>query len=314
MFGLTTLVLTSTLAGPLYDPGPVRPEDGVGPAQIEVSRIQRHLSHVEQTLRDAPPAGLSAAQLQARERALDVLHEYWQAGQFPKNRDYSDRRVPYFIDADGVACAVGQLMLETDGEQLAREIATYENNDFLAQIDHPGVPGWLQRNGFEPWEAAWIQPSYGPCGFGELPLVCGTDGNTYLCEPVAVECAGVEVAYEGPCGSETGTGGSSDTGTEPGEVIGEEICVGGTADASSTGVGDDATASGGDTQSGTTQGGDTDPGATGSGGGSSTGTPPVDGGSSDDADEGCSCRSGGSGGAAGLALLLLGLVGRRRRR
>lgn len=311
MIGLTTLLSVVVVSGPVYDPGPVRPEDGDDPARIEVSRIQRHLSHVEQTLRDDPPEGLSEQQLAARHRALDVLHEYWQAGEFPKNRDFPDRRLPYFIDAEGVACAVGHLMIETDGEQLAREIATYENHDFVAQIDHPGVAGWLERNGFEAWEAAWIQPSYGPCGFEGGPLVCGTDGNTYLCENIAVNCAGVEVAYEGPCGAETGTGGSGDTGIDPGEVIGEEICVGTTGEVG-TSTGGDSTAEAGDTQSAASEGGDTGtPPATGSTGSQ----PPADTGDpdTDEDDKGCACNGGGSGAPlGGLALVVLGWLRRRR--
>lgn len=310
MIGLTSL-LAVVIAGPVYDPGPIRPEDGDTPAEIEVSRIQRHLSHVEQTLRADPPAWLDDEQRAARQRALDILHDYWQAGQFPKNRDYPDRRLPYFIDADGVACAVGHLMIHTDGEQLAREIATYENHDFVAQIDNPGVPGWLERNGFEAWEAAWIQPGYSPCGFELGPLVCGADGNTYLCEAIALNCAGVEVAHEGACGTETGTGtgsgteGSTETGIDPGEVIGEEICVGIETGTSSGG---DSTAEGGNSTQGA-ESGETSA--------SSTGTPNEDTGqpsTNDDDESGCACTSGGSGGASGaLALLALGLLGRRRR-
>ena len=58
------------------------------------------------------------------------------------------------------------------------------------------------------------QPSYGPCGFESGAFVCGADGNTYECEAVATECAGVEVVSEGICGAGgSGSSGATTTGT-----------------------------------------------------------------------------------------------------
>lgn len=184
--------------GPVFDPGAPHAADVEHPRGIDVAKIERHLAHVEETLRSSSPHDATPAALQARDRALDALHDYWKAGVFPKNRDFPDRRVPYFIDADGTACAVGHLMIASGDEALAREIATYENNDFLADIDHPGVVPWLVRNGLTASEAAWIQPTYGPCGAVGEP-VCGADGNSYSCEYYATECAMVEVAAMDLC-------------------------------------------------------------------------------------------------------------------
>jgi hypothetical protein len=216
--------------GPVFAPGPVLPEDLAHPGGIEVSQIQRHLSHVEATLRRTAPGDATPEQLRARERALDALHDYWTAGVFPQNRDFPDRHVPYFIDADGTACAVGHLMIASGDEALAREIATYENNDFVAEIDHPGVASWLVRNGFTGEEAAWIQPQYGPCG-PVVERVCGSDGNSYACENVATNCAGVSVASTGLC-----------PGHSVDDVVGTDICMGtstGAEDSSSSDEGDD---------------------------------------------------------------------------
>jgi hypothetical protein len=188
--------------GPVFAPGPVLPEDPAHPGGIEVSQIQRHLSYVEATLRRTAPGDATPEQLRARERALDALHDYWTAGVFPQNRDFPDRHVPYFIDADGTACAVGHLMIASGDEALAREIATYENNDFVAEIDHPRVEPWLTRNGLTVEEAAWIQPAYGPCGFMPMP-VCGSDGNSYSCEYYATQCAMVGVEALGLCDGDT---------------------------------------------------------------------------------------------------------------
>jgi MYXO-CTERM domain-containing protein len=203
----------------LFDPGVVHVEDGATPAELERFRIRRHLALVEATLRRETPPDLAEGPARARARLLDELHLYAERGNFPQNLDFPDRRVPYFIDEFGTASAVGHLMIISGAAQLAHEIARDENNDVVADIDHPGVGAWLAANGLTAADAAWIQPSYGPCGFdGEL--VCGTDGVTYLCQYVATECAMVELAHDGPC-------------NEGDEIVGEEICTG-TEDTSST--------------------------------------------------------------------------------
>lgn len=165
---------------------------------------------MEAALRASTPPGLTAEQRARRAKGLDRLGAYWRAGVFPSNRDFPYERVPYFIDDSGVACAVGHLMIEGGAPDLAVEIAATENNDVVAELEHPGLPEWLGANGFTAEEAAWIQPSYGPCGLGPQ-FVCGRDGQTYECAHIAEECAGVMVDYQGPCGNETGgSGGATD--------------------------------------------------------------------------------------------------------
>jgi MYXO-CTERM domain-containing protein len=270
----------------LFDPGVVRVEDGSTPAQLERFRIQRHLALVEATLRSETPPELAEGPARARARLLDELHLYAERGVFPQNPDFSDRRVPYFIDELGTACAVGHLMIVSGAAELAHEIASNENNDVVADIDHPGVGPWLAANGLTAAEAAWIQPSYGPCGFGEMPLVCGTDGITYLCETIATECAMVEVDHEGACASDTGTE------TDGGEIVGEEIC-GNAEESGSTGE------SGTTEDSGTTESETTENGSTGDG---------------DPTRKGCSiANTSPSGFFMGLGLLVLAAIRRRRR-
>jgi MYXO-CTERM domain-containing protein len=211
---LVSLLIWSTNPEPrLFDPGTVSVDDGSTPAELEQFRIQRHLALVEDTLRRETPPELAEGPAKARARLLDELHIYAERGDFPKNLDFPDRRVPYFIDEFGTACAVGHLMIVSGAAQLAHEIARDENFDHVADIEHPGVGPWLAANGLTAAEAAWIQPEYGPCGFGDMPLICGADGVTYFCEYVATQCAMVEIAHEGEC--------------NPGDqVVGEEICMG----------------------------------------------------------------------------------------
>lgn len=340
-------------SGPrLFDPGDAKRGTGDTAGQIERTRIQRHLAHVEATLRAETSRELPPAQRAARGRALDALHAYWIAGEFPKNRDYTDRRVPYFIDDEGTACAVGQLMIASGDGELAREIATYENNDFVADIEHPGVPQWLADNGLSAAEAAWIQPAYGPCGFGDMPLVCGVDGNTYLCEYIATECAHVEIAHEGACGSGTSsgstgsesssgsTGASESTGAdgstgaaETGEpqdtgaegTVGPEESTGAPETGASTGasestgaepeiIGEEICPAGTSSSEGGTssESGTSNTSATSATAGESSGT--AESGGQDDDDKGCSCDAGGRPGSALGALALLALLRRRRHR
>lgn len=200
---LSLVLFASPAEVRVFDPEHVRVQSEAALSEREV--IARHLEIVETTLRGEPPAGLTETQQRARAALLDELHAYRVRGEFPRNLDFAQRRVPYFIDDRGTACAVGHLMIASGAEALAREIATYENNDFLADIDHPGVGAWLAAHGLTAAEAAWIQPSYTPCW--DEPYVCGVDGLTYECRDAA-ECAGVEVDYEGACGFETDTDGN----------------------------------------------------------------------------------------------------------
>jgi hypothetical protein len=211
MASLLPLILLASAEPRLFS---APPEHALG----ERALLQRHLSEVESTLRGEMPVGLTEAQAGARAALLDALHDYWTRGVFPRNRDFGDRRVPYFIDDSGTACAVGHLMIASGAADLAREIATYENNDFVAEIDHPGLASWLVAHGLTAEEAAWIQPTYSVCD-GEPP-VCGVDGETYECEEAAA-CAGVDVDYVGVCGNES----ASDTDTDiPGDIEAEDVC------------------------------------------------------------------------------------------
>lgn len=230
---LLAILATSSLlrAAPVSEPRYYEPAAWTVPAnataeEAERSRIQQHLKVVEATLRAQTPADLTKAQRSARLRAMDALHTYWQRGRFPINRD-APRRTPVFIDADGTPCAMGHLIIASGAEDLAREIATYENNDFVADIDHPDLSAWLDANGLTAEEAGWVQPRYDACGFGFVGggTVCGADGRTYACA-AAADCAGVEIVGEGRCGAGSTTGtGTGTTGSPRRDVVdADEVC------------------------------------------------------------------------------------------
>ena len=177
-------------------PRAVRPSS----EDLDRERIRAHLSRVEHILRARDTSGLSPELRQARARNLDELHAYWVRGIFPRNRDFPDRRVPYFIDAEGRACAVGHLMIASGGEDVARQVVERENNAFLRDIHTPGAHDWIARSGLTTEECALIQPGYCfQCETLPESPICGSDGRTYRNSCQARECAGVEIACQGQC-------------------------------------------------------------------------------------------------------------------
>jgi hypothetical protein len=137
---------------------------GVQPDQSsdEQLRVKLHLFYVEQILRERSAAVLTDQQKANREKVLDLLHDYWKKGVFPSNFDYPFERRPCFIDKNGTICAVGYLVEKTAGIELAEQINSAHQYDFLADMNEPALAAWAEENGFTLEECAMIQPSYGP--------------------------------------------------------------------------------------------------------------------------------------------------------
>lgn len=165
-------------------------ESHVDLAAPERARIQAHLEETEAHLRAHPPAGLSAEQMRNRFARLDDLHAYWTRGEFPKNRDFPDRLVPYFIDAEGVPCAMAYLVIQSSGREFAEEIRATRNNAYIAEIAAADrrLATWAKEQGLTLEEAARVQPGYGPPSLASVtqvrldslarPWVFGPDKNT----------------------------------------------------------------------------------------------------------------------------------------
>lgn len=134
-----------------------KPDDNA----YELLRLQAHLSYVEALLRNKDMSELSVVQKEKRAAVLQLLHQYWVAGIFPKNAVYPYRR-PCFIDSDGNICAVGYLIEQTAGRQLAEAINQKHQYSYLLEMNEPLVIQWAEAHGLSLEECAMIQPTYGP--------------------------------------------------------------------------------------------------------------------------------------------------------
>ena len=125
-------------------------------------RIITHLEYVENLLRKKDVSNLSADLKTKRNHLLDLLHNYWTNGIFPKNYDYAAQRKPCFIDKDGNICAVGYLVEQTTSRKVAENISSKHKYDELLAMNNSTVDNWVLTSGLGKEECAMIQPTYGP--------------------------------------------------------------------------------------------------------------------------------------------------------
>lgn len=124
-------------------------------------RIVTHLEYVENILRKKDVSNLTQEQRIKRKDILDLLHEYWTKGIFPKNYDFKDQRKPCFIDKDGNICAVGYIVEQTTNRETAKKInKKYKYNELLDMNDDL-IDDWVKTSGLTKEECAMIQPTYG---------------------------------------------------------------------------------------------------------------------------------------------------------
>lgn len=128
----------------------------------EKLRITTHLQFVENVLREKNVCNLPMQLKLKRLQLLNLLHNYWSAGIFPRNYDYKECRKPCFIDKDGKICAVGYLIEATIGRGAAENINTKHKYDEVLAMNDKSVDKWIENSGFTKQECAMIQPAYGP--------------------------------------------------------------------------------------------------------------------------------------------------------
>jgi len=70
-------------------------------------------------------------------------------------------RTPIFIDARGVPCAAGALIIESGASALAHRIAATMNEAYLDQMNDDVLAAWVADSGLTLGELRLIQPAYG---------------------------------------------------------------------------------------------------------------------------------------------------------
>lgn len=153
------------------------------PAQLlnEQQLIQFHLQEVEKLLQKRKNNPIATSE--NRIANLSTLKAYAKQGNFPKNTMHQNRQ-PYFIDDFNTYCAVGYLMKEHGGDDIAKDIHTSQNYSYLYDIHHPQLMEWVNCSGLSLDELALIQPGYDgdwPTSIMEIHYNnIGTDVNEYI--------------------------------------------------------------------------------------------------------------------------------------
>jgi hypothetical protein len=127
----------------------------------EVKRLKAHFAGALELLEANGDAALSEGQRSARNDRIADLRRYALRGQFPKNRDFHDRMMPYFVDGAGTRCAVAHLVERSGDADLVRKIVGNRNNQLVPELARePRLVAWLESQGITLAEATRIQPSY----------------------------------------------------------------------------------------------------------------------------------------------------------
>jgi hypothetical protein len=129
----------------------------------EVRRLRAHFREVLGELDGRDVGHLPAAQRARRRALIAELGAYAARGLFPKNLDFRDRPMPYFIDQFGTRCAMAHLIESAGGADLVARVARAANNAFVPELAADAeLLAWLEQAGLSLAEAARIQPSYCP--------------------------------------------------------------------------------------------------------------------------------------------------------
>jgi len=127
----------------------------------EQLRIETHLAYVESLLRARNADHLPNTLQEKRQQLITMLRDYRLAAEFPRNYDYTERK-SCFIDRDGNICAVGYLVEQTAGRELAEQINSVYQYANIYDMDSPELREWVAQSGLTLEECAMIQPTYFP--------------------------------------------------------------------------------------------------------------------------------------------------------
>src|SRR5215510_12107593 len=95
---------------------------------LEQVRLRAHFRQVLAELRARDVSHLAAPERAMRVRLIGELVRYARGGEFPRNVDYADRRMPYFVDASGTRCAMAYLIESTGERAYVDRVREVHNN------------------------------------------------------------------------------------------------------------------------------------------------------------------------------------------
>jgi hypothetical protein len=127
------------------------------------ARISNRLTYVQQLLNLRPTPHLNEAQISNRTHLLYLLGRYADRGVFPKDYEQHSGARLCFKDEDGRRCAVGFLIEQTHGRDLADRICG-THIDLMDGHTRLALSGWMRVNGVNEEELALIQPGFQPKG------------------------------------------------------------------------------------------------------------------------------------------------------
>jgi hypothetical protein len=122
-------------------------------------RVATHLAFAEGVLRSADVSHLTPGLRSKRAELLDELSAYVRARRFPLP-EATRGRLPAFVDACGVRCAVAALVEHDWGEAAVRALDDAFHAAFVSQIDAPEFDTWIATSGLTRAELALVQPTY----------------------------------------------------------------------------------------------------------------------------------------------------------
>jgi len=134
----------------------VRTEYPSDPAN-QVRNHTLRLQYIESMLRSRDVSDMPAELRAERMRNLDRLRDYWTRAEYPVNYDHPTAWEPCFIDKKGAICAVGYLVEQSAGRELAEKINSRYQYATIKEIDAPELADWITHSGLSKAEVVTIQ-------------------------------------------------------------------------------------------------------------------------------------------------------------
>ncbi len=132
---------------------PIVPGNGVD----QDLQVTRRLTAIEELLRRRDVTAWPEELRAERARNIDRLHEYRLRASYPRNYDHPEQMLPCFIDREGTICAVGYLVEQSAGRDVAERINARYQYATVAAMNDPAVDSWIARSGLTRAEVETIQ-------------------------------------------------------------------------------------------------------------------------------------------------------------